>query len=74
MYLMAEDGQCDRSILDVLTGVIKYVVVDGSIYVEFNDAPQRNEFYNNNNNNNNINLLLASVLEHVGRLTLRVVN
>jgi hypothetical protein len=36
MYLMPEDGQCDRIILDVLTGVIKFVVVDVSIYVECN--------------------------------------
>jgi hypothetical protein len=72
MYLMPEDGECDRSSLDVLTGLIKYVTADGSIYVEFNDTPQRNEFNNNNNNNNN-NLLLSSVLEHVGRLTFRVV-
>jgi len=33
---MPEDTQGDRIILDVLTGLIKYVVVDGSIYVEFN--------------------------------------
>jgi hypothetical protein len=72
MYLMPEDGQGDRIILDVLTGPIKLVVVDGSIYVEF-DIPQRNNFTNNNNNNNNNNLLIASVLEHVGQLTHKVV-
>jgi len=33
---MPEDGQGDRIVLDVLTGLIKFVVVDGSIYVEFN--------------------------------------
>ena len=32
---MREDCQCDRIILDVLTGLMKFVVVDGSIYVEF---------------------------------------
>jgi hypothetical protein len=30
---MPEDGQCDRIILDVFRGLMKYVVVDGSIYV-----------------------------------------
>jgi heme/copper-type cytochrome/quinol oxidase subunit 4 len=33
---MPEDGQGDQIILVVLTGLIKFVVVDGSIYVEFN--------------------------------------
>jgi hypothetical protein len=64
---MREDCQCDRIILDVLTELIKFVVVDGSIYVEFNMI-----HYNGMNLKNN-NLLIASVLEHAERLTLKVV-
>jgi hypothetical protein len=29
MYLMHEDGQCDRNMQHLLNGLIKFVVVDG---------------------------------------------
>ena len=36
VYVMPENGLYYRILLDVLTRLIKFVVVDGSIYVEFN--------------------------------------
>jgi hypothetical protein len=36
MYVMPEDSQYDRSMWHVLMGLIKLVVVDGNVCVNFN--------------------------------------
>jgi len=35
VYLLPEDGQCDRNIHFVSTGLIKCFVVDGSVLCQF---------------------------------------
>lgn len=45
---MREDGQNDWDMWNIVTKVIK-LVVDGSMYVNFNDMPQQVEFHKNCN-------------------------